>query len=143
MDSIVSLMVQGSYPSIVNKQGILPFPIQFLQGPKSFPARVRAKSRMFSIVGDSNVVDNMTSFNTASREVMKSAQVIDYLGVDSIDTALQQVRPESAICIIAAFTDILVSAGDCGTIFASIDPILSSLYASISNFSTSHPLLQV
>ena len=92
MDSIVSLMVQGSYPSIVNKQGILPFPIQFLQGPKSFPARVRAKSRMFSIVGDSNVVDNMTSFNTASREVMKSAQVIPCPVLNKIPEAFQVIR---------------------------------------------------
>ena len=98
---------------------------------------------LISIIGDANVRRNMTGLNVASREAMKNAQVIDYLGVDSIDTALQQVRPESAICIIAAFTDILVSAGDCSTIFASIDPILSSLFASISNFSTSHPLLQV
>ena len=47
---------------------------------------------MFSIVGDSNVVDNMTSFNTASREVMKSAQVIPCPVLNKIPEAFQVIR---------------------------------------------------
>ena len=45
-------------------------------------------SRIFSVIGDANVKRNMTSLNIASREVMKNAQVIDYLGVSPIDQAL-------------------------------------------------------
>ena len=85
----------------------------------------------------------MTGFNVASREAMKGAQIIDYLGVGPIDQALLQVRPESTVCIIAAITDSLVANGDCGTIFASVDPVLTTLYTSISAFSSAHPALKV
>ena len=47
---------------------------------------------MFSIIGDSNVVDNMTSFNTASRDVMQRAQVLDCPGLNDLATVLQEIR---------------------------------------------------
>ena len=100
-------------------------------------------SRLFTIIGDGNVRRNMTGLNVASRETMKNAQIIDYLGVGSINVALQEVRPESQVCIVAAITDLLVSGGDCGTIFASIDPPLTSFRDRIVAFCTARPLLQV
>ena len=36
-------------------------------------------ARLISIVGDGNVKRNMTGLNTASRESMKNAQVINYV----------------------------------------------------------------
>ena len=98
--------------------------------------------KLFTIVGDANVKRNMTGLNTASREAMKNAQVIDYLGVGPIDQALMDVRQESGVCIIAGLTEPLVASGDCGTIYASVDPTLTSLFASISGFSSSRPNTQ-
>ena len=100
-------------------------------------------ARLVSIIGDANVRRNMTGLNVASREAMKNAQVIDYLGLCPVDQALQEVRPESNICIFAAITEPLISGGDCGTIFASIDPILTSLHACIAAFCVARPNLQV
>ena len=100
-------------------------------------------ARLISIIGDANVRRNMTGLNVASREAMKNAQVIDFLGLCPIDQALQEIRAESTIVIIAALTEPLVANGDCGTIFASIDPILTSLHQSISAFCSVHPTLQV
>ena len=42
-------------------------------------------SRLISIIGDGNVRRNMTGLNVASREAMKSAQVIDYAAPTSFD----------------------------------------------------------
>ena len=47
---------------------------------------------MFSIIGDSNVIDNMTSFNMASREVMQKAQVITCQPLENLDTSLLEIR---------------------------------------------------
>ena len=104
---------------------------------------VEMTAHLFSIIGDANVRRNMTGLNVASREAMKSAQILDYLGVGPIDPILAQVRPESTICIVAAVTELLISGGDCGTIFSSIDPVLNSFYASLSGFSASRPDVQV
>ena len=46
----------------------------------------------FSIIGDGNVVDNMTSFNTASRDIMKKARVINCPALSKICEAFQSVR---------------------------------------------------
>ena len=99
-------------------------------------------SRIFTIVGDANVRRNMTALNIASRSTMKNAQILDHVGVP-LDQVLQGVRQESNVCIIASITDVLISGGDCGTIFSTIDPILASLHASISAFCVSRPSLQV
>ena len=100
-------------------------------------------SRLFTIIGDANVRRNMTGMNLASRETMKSAQIVDYVGTNPISSALQEVRRESNVCIIAALTDCLLAQGDCGTIFASIDPVLASLRDAIASFCESRPDLKV
>ena len=99
-------------------------------------------ARLISIIGDANVRRNMTGLNVASREVMKSAQIIDFAGTSPFDQALQEVKPEATICIIAAFTDSLVANGFSGTIFASVDPILTSFYTSVSGLCNARPTLQ-
>ena len=100
-------------------------------------------TRLLTIVGDTNVRRNMTGLNIASREAMKSAQIIDYNGAGPISTVLADVRPDSSVCIVAAITDYLLSNGDCGTIFASIDPLLTDFLAQIVQFCSSRPNLQV
>ena len=49
-------------------------------------------STLFTLIGDSNAVDNMTSFNTASREVMKGAQVIPCPILSKISEAISSIR---------------------------------------------------
>ena len=99
--------------------------------------------RLFTIVGDANVRRNMTGLNMASREAMKSAQIIDFNGVTPFASALNDVRQESNVCIIAALTDLLLSNGDCGTISASIDPILTDVCGQLTSFCVARPTLQV
>ena len=99
-------------------------------------------SRLISIIGDANVKRNMTGMNIASRDSMKNAQVIDYVAPASFDTVFREIRPESTVCIIAALTDLLLAGGDGGTIFSTIDPILSSFRTKAFALCTSRPDLQ-
>ena len=100
-------------------------------------------ARLISIIGDGNVRRNMTGLNVASRESMKKAQVIDYLAPNSLDDAFKEIRAESTVCIIAATTDLLLSGGDSGTIFATIDPILTALRNKLYSLCTNRPELEV
>ena len=100
-------------------------------------------SRLFTVIGDLNVRRNMTGLNIASRETMKSAQVIDCVSMSTLDDALNGVRPESTVLVIAAITEFLLSGGDCGTIASSIDPILAELSTKINGFCAFKPTLQV
>ena len=99
--------------------------------------------RLFTIIGDGNVRRNMTGLNIASREAMKKAQVIDYLGVAPFETALNEVRSESTVCIIAAITDLLLAPGFSGTITGTIDPTMTSFRDKLSQYCVARPDVQV
>ena len=113
----------------------------FLRGVRPLVARKMA--RMISIIGDANVRRNMTGLNVASREVMKSAQIIDFTGIGPLEPVLLQIRSESSICIFASMTEPLLSNGFCGTVYASVDPVMTSIHTSMCQFCVSHPDPQV
>ena len=100
-------------------------------------------ARLISIIGDGNVRRNMTGLNVASRESMKKAQIIDYQAPSSFDDAFKEIRAESSVCIIAAVTDLLLSGGDSGTIFSTIDPILDTFRNKVYSLCTARPDLEV
>ena len=100
-------------------------------------------SRVYSIIGDTNIRRNMTNLNVASREVMKKAQIIDCSQMSALDQALSQVRVDSSILIVASITEFLLSGGDCSSIASSIDPILSTFSAKITGYCSFHPAQQV
>ena len=114
--------------------------VYFSLSQKQFVNANAMAGKIFSIIGDANVRRNMTSLNIGSREVMKSAQVIDF--ASSLDQAFQQVRTESNVCIVTCITDVLLANGFCGTVYASIDQALTSFFTSISGYSVAHPALQ-
>ena len=61
---------------------------------------------MFSVIGDANVVDHMTSFNMASREVMKRTEVIPCPSLDKVNEAFQSIRLATFTCEEILCTDI-------------------------------------
>ena len=99
-------------------------------------------SRLYTVIGDANVRRNMIGINLASREAMKNAQVIDCVSFPELDVALNGVRAESNVLILAAVTEFVLASGDCGTILSSIDPILSAFAAKMISFCTFRPLLE-
>ena len=100
-------------------------------------------SRLFTIIGDANVRRNMTGLNIASREAMKSAQVIDCISSTTFDTALAEVRAESTVLIVSTLTEFILSNGFCGTVHSSLDPVLASFVTTISGFCAFRPNLKV
>ena len=100
-------------------------------------------SGLFSVIGDSNVRRNMTGLNIASRVSMKNAQVIDVANLTNLDAAFNEVRAESEVLILAAITEFLLSGGNCGTIFSTIDPVLATFATKIIGFCASRPTIQV
>ena len=99
--------------------------------------------RLFSIVGDANVRRNMIGLNIASRATMKSAQVIDCVQMCNLEAALNKVRAESEVLIVACITEFLISGGDCGTLASSIDPALTSFSTLMHRFCAARQNLQV
>ena len=99
--------------------------------------------RLFTVLGDLNVRRNMTGLNTASRDIMKSAQVIACDNLPAFDAALCEVKAESSVVIIACVTEMLLIGDDSGTVASSIESVLSSFKTKISSFCSVRPGVQV
>ena len=102
-----------------------------------------SSDRIFSIIGDANVKRNMTQLNVASREAMKSAQVIECISLSTLDAALNDVRGEAVVLIVASITEFIISNGFSGTVQSSIEPVLGSYVTKICSFCAFRPQLQV
>ena len=100
-------------------------------------------SRLFTIIGDNNVLQNMTSLNTASRESMKKAQIIPCPPLSTFEAALNGIRSESSVCICAGITDHLLSARECSTIYGTIEPVFNQLRDQLFKLCSDRPALQV
>ena len=100
-------------------------------------------SRLFSIIVNSNVLQNMTTLNMASRESMKKAQVISCPPLPELGATLSEVRSESTVCIYAGLTGQLLCATEGNTIYATIDPILAQLRDHLFKLCSARPALQV
>ena len=100
-------------------------------------------SRLFTIVGDANVRRNMTGLNIASREVMKTAQVVACDSLSTLDSALIEVRKESSVCIIACLTGMLLTGDDTGTVSSSVESVLIAFKSKIDAFIAARPTVQV
>ena len=91
-------------------------------------------SRLFTIIGDGNIRRNMTGLNIASRESMKSAQVLSCDSLGALPSSLADVKSESTVIIFAAITEMLLSAEDCGTLASTADNLFSQVRDLINDF---------
>ena len=85
----------------------------------------------------------MTGLNVASRDVMKTAQIIDCVHPSTLNAALQEVKPEASVLIVATLTEFIISNGFSGTLLSTIDPILASFVTQICGYCAFRPTLQV
>ena len=69
-------------------------------------------SRIFSIVGDSNVRRHMNPTNCRDRAPMTSAQVLPCSKVEVFRQSLSSVRRESNVCLIACVSNFLADSRD-------------------------------
>ena len=66
--------------------------------------------RVFSLLGDSNVVRNMTPFNCRDRPVMSNAQCIPCGRLDTFAECLRQVRADSNVCLLSCVTNFITGS---------------------------------
>ena len=100
-------------------------------------------AQLYAVVGDGNVRRNMTQMNNASRPSMVTAKVIDCQSAALFTSALQQVPLDTTVCIVESVTSFLVAAQDSGSIFGTIDPVLTDFANTLGEFCAARNTLQV
>ena len=100
-------------------------------------------SNLFTVIGDSNVQQNMTPFNTRDRPGLSDAQVLSSSRLHVLPDALRSVRGTSTIVILACITNYLTSSAESSSILNRISPILTEFRQHIEAFCIVRPTTQV
>ena len=100
-------------------------------------------SRIFSIIGDSNVRQNMTPFNVRDRPGLSDAQLLAASRLDVLPDALRSVRGTSNVVIIACLTNFLTSSEEASSISGRISPVMSEFRQHLDAFCSSRQSTQV
>ena len=100
-------------------------------------------AQLIAVIGDDNVRRNMTVMNRSSRPLMETAKVIDCHTSATLRQALKDVPQEVTGCIIQSVSSIIAAAADAGSVFSTIDPVLTEFSATISEFCSAKASLQV
>ena len=82
-------------------------------------------TQLYAVVGDGNVRRNMTTMNIASRPSMSTAKVIDCQSFDQFPAALGDVPADATVLIVQSLTSFLCACPDTGSIYSTIDPLLT------------------
>ena len=100
-------------------------------------------SRLFSIIGDSNVRQNMTPFNIRDRPGLADAQVLSSARPEVLPDALRSVRSSSTIVILSCITNYLTGSEEAPSVSSRVSPVLTVFRQHIDDFCAARPTTMV
>ena len=97
-------------------------------------------SRIFSIVGDSNVQRHMNPTNCRGRPLMSGCEVIPCGKLSLLAEGLRSVRSETSLCIVSCLTNFLTDSKSAGSsVSHRVEPVMSEFCKIISEASRARP----
>ena len=96
-------------------------------------------ARVFSLLGDSNVRNNVNKTSTSARASIKSAQVISCGHLENLVESLSQVRESSNVCILACVTNFLASCDGPSSVSQRIQSTLQDIRDAVAESCLANP----
>ena len=84
-----------------------------------------AQSRVFTLLGDSNVKRNVTKTNTRALPQLVGSQILTCMKLELLDEVLGQLRKESNVCVVSCVTNFLTSSEEDAKVVRRIKPVLN------------------
>ena len=94
---------------------------------------------LFSVIGDSNVRRHMNPLNCRDRPLMSGAQVVLCGRTEVFKEALQSVKSESDVCIIACVSNFITSTAAASSVSMRVEPVLLELLTVIQHHLSENP----
>ena len=94
---------------------------------------------MFSVIGDSNVKNNMTPFNIRDRPGLSDAQVLSASSLEVLPDALRSVRVASNVLVLSCLTNYLTCTEDNASVSSRVYPVLSAFRQHVEAFCSARP----
>ena len=90
-----------------------------------------AQSRVFSLIGDSNVKNHVNKNSTRANPALKNSQVMCCGNSEILTGMLGKIRESSNVCIIACVTNFLCDVEGPSSIQNRVDPVLQEFRAAL------------
>ena len=100
-------------------------------------------SRVFTVIGDSNVRQNMTPFNVRDRPGLSDAQLLSCTRLDLLPDVLRSVRANSNVVIVSCLTNYLTSSDQSDSVLTRVSPYLVEFRQHLDAFCSARPTTQV
>ena len=98
-----------------------------------------AQSRVFSLIGDSNVKRHSTMTNRRACPALSASQILQCGRLQLLSSTLEQVQATSTSCIITCLTNFLASSSGASTVALRVEPVLLEVREVLGNFCNAHP----
>ena len=97
-------------------------------------------SRVFTLIGDSNIRGNVNQVNRRACPALGAAQVLYCQRLDLLDEVLRQVQPRSDAVILSCLSNFLSSSEDTSELVGRrVEPVLDELRSCIQIYSSARP----
>ena len=100
-----------------------------------------SETRRYTVLGDSNVTNNMNKTNCRAHPDMKKAQVVPCGNINLLSPSLVKLKPDVTMCILSCLTNFLTSS-ECSTSVVlghRVEPVLRGVLATLHDHCSSHP----
>ena len=98
-----------------------------------------SQDRVFSVIGDPNVHQNINKTNCRANPLMKSAQVVACGRMELLVPSLDKVRAASNICVLSCLTNFLTMSESASSVSHRIDPVLQEFRSALAAACSSNP----
>ena len=103
-----------------------------------------SQSRVFTLIGDSNLRRHMSPLNCRDRPLMSGAQHLSCGRIEVLPEALASIREESNVLIVACITNFLTaSTDDPSSIALRVEPVIQDFLSKLLDFGSTRPELQI
>ena len=100
---------------------------------------IPAVSRVFALVGDSNINRHINKTSCRANPSVKSAQILSCGHIGIFTETMEKLRADITVCILACLTNFITRADGPSTVSHRIDPVLQEIRAAILESSSKHP----
>lgn len=99
--------------------------------------------RSFTVIGDSNVRNNMNPTNCRDRPLMSEAQVLICTKLPVFQQTIRAIRDVSNVCIVSCISNFLSDSIEAPSLYQRVEPIFSEFFRLLVELCVSKPGLEV
>ena len=105
----------------------------------SFGFKMSQLVRVYSLIGDSNIKNNVNKTSCSARPAIKAAQILSCGHLEIFSDALAKIRKESTVCIVACITNFLTSVDGPSSVSQRVQPVLQDVRDLLHEVCSSNP----